>query len=94
MELFSDTVCPAGSLSHQTVGISRKLIAVNSLIEKPRLYCPGCHPFRDLSGLSGSPSIISRWLWRYLPAPNPQKRLLPIHSFALWFCRGAGFGLR
>ena len=42
--------------SHHAIGIGRKLIAVNSLIEKPRLYCPGCHPFRDLSG-SGPPSV-------------------------------------
>jgi len=75
MELFSDTVCPAGSLAHPTVGISSKLIAVNSLIEKPRLYCPGCHPFRDLARSGCSPSIIGCGLGRYLSAPSPEKRL-------------------
>jgi len=31
------------------ISISRKPIAVNSLIKKPCLYGPGGHPFRDLS---------------------------------------------
>jgi hypothetical protein len=35
--LFSDTVCPVGSLSYPTVGTIRKLIAMNSLVEKPLL---------------------------------------------------------
>jgi hypothetical protein len=46
------------SFTHPAIRISRKLIAVNSLIEKQCLHGPGCHPFRDLSGLSGFPSII------------------------------------
>jgi hypothetical protein len=37
--------------------------------------------------LSGFPSIIGCRL-RYLSAPSPQKRLIPFHSFALWFRRG------
>jgi hypothetical protein len=61
------------------VGIGRKLIAMNSLIEKQCLHGLGCHPFCDLSGASGFPSIIGSRLGRYFAAPSPQKRLLPFH---------------
>jgi hypothetical protein len=57
--------------SRPAIGIGRKLIAVNSLIEKPCLHGPGCYPFRDLSGASGLPSIIGCRL-RYLSAPSPK----------------------
>jgi hypothetical protein len=65
--------------SRPAIGISRKLIAVNSLIQKQCLHGPGCHPFRYLSGSRGFPSIIGRRLERYLSAPSPKKRLLPFH---------------
>ena len=59
-------------------GISRKLIAVNGLIEQPGLHCPGCHPFHDLSDPGGFPSVIDCRL-RDLFAPSPKKCLLPFH---------------
>jgi hypothetical protein len=43
------------SFSRPAIGISRKLIAVNSLIEKQCLHGLGGHPFRDLSGSRGFP---------------------------------------
>jgi hypothetical protein len=73
------------SFSRLAVGISRKLIAVNSLIEKPCLEDLGCHPFRDLSGSRGFPSIIGCRLGRYPSAPSPKKRLIPFH-----FCLPCG----
>jgi hypothetical protein len=45
-------------LSILAIGINRKPIAVDSLIEKPCPHGLGRHPFRDLSGLGGFPSII------------------------------------
>ena len=67
------------SFSRAAIGIGRKLIAMNSLIEKQCLHGLGCHPFCDLSGASGFPSIIGSRLGRYFAAPSPQKRLLPFH---------------
>jgi hypothetical protein len=67
------------SFSRPAIGISRKLIAVNSLFEKPCLDGLGCHPFRDLSGSRGFSSIIGCRLGQYLSAPSPKKRLLPFH---------------
>jgi hypothetical protein len=61
------------------IGISRKLIAVNSLIKQPCLHGLGRHPFRDLSGLGSFPAVISRRLRWYLSAPSPKKCLLPLH---------------
>ena len=60
-------------------GSGRKLIAVNSLIERSRLHGPGCHLFRDLSGSNGIPPVISSRLWCYPFLPDPQKRLFPFH---------------
>ena len=77
------------SFSRPAIGISRKLIAVNSLVEKQRLHGPGRHPFRGLSGLRGFPSIIGCRLRRYLAAPSPKKRLLPFH-FGLPVVTGFG----
>jgi hypothetical protein len=70
---------PTCGLSRHAIGISRKLIAVNSLIEKPCLCARGCHPIRELAGSDGSPSIIHRRLRRYVSAPSAEKCLLPIH---------------
>jgi hypothetical protein len=69
----------ACSFSRPAIGISRKLIAVNSLIEEQCLHGLGGHPFRDLSGARGFPSIIGCRLGRYVSAPSPKKRLLPFH---------------
>jgi hypothetical protein len=66
-------------LSHLTIGISRKLVAVNSLIEKPCLHAPGCHPFCHLPGSGRFPTIIGCRLRPCLSAPCPKKRLLPFH---------------
>ena len=75
------------SFSRPAIGVSRKLIAVNSLIEEPCFHRAGCRPFRYLSGSRGFPSIMSRYLRRCLPAPSPNKRLFPFHFGALWFRR-------
>ena len=66
-------------LSRPAIGISRKLIAVNSLVEEPCLYGRGRRPFRDLSSLGGFSTIIGCRVWRYLPAPSPNKSLFPFH---------------
>jgi hypothetical protein len=80
---------PMPAIKTQTIGVSRKPIAVNSFVKKPRLHGPGCHPFCDLSGSSGFPPIIGCRLQRCLTAPSPKKRFLPFHfRFALWFRRG------
>ena len=57
----------------------RKLIAVDSLIEKPCLHGPGRHLFRDLSGSGGFASIIGGRVRQYLSAPSPDKNLFPFH---------------
>jgi hypothetical protein len=80
------------SFSRLAIGITRKLIAANSLIEKPCLYGLGCHPFRDLADSGRSPSIIGRRLRRYLSAPSPKKRLLPFHVGLPWSAVVSGFG--
>jgi hypothetical protein len=80
-------------LFRPAIGIGGKLIAVNSLIEKPCLHGPGCHPFRGLSGLSGFPSIIGCRLRRYFSAPSRKKRLLPFH-FGLPYGSRRGLRLR
>lgn len=85
-----------GFSPHPAIGISRELITVNGLIEKPSLDGPGCHPFRDLSGSGGFPSIIARRLRPCFFAPSPEKRLFPFHFGALWFRRWSpapGFAL-
>ena len=66
-------------LSRPAIRLIRKLIAMNSLIEKPCPHGPGCRPFRDLSGAGGFPSIIACLLGRYFSAPSPEKRLVPFH---------------
>jgi hypothetical protein len=66
-------------LSLPMIGISRKLIAMDSLIKKPCLHGPGCHPFRDSSGSRALPSKIGCRLRRCLSTPSPDKSLLPFH---------------
>ena len=66
-------------LSRHAVSITRKLMAVNSLVEEPCLYGRGRGPFRDLSSLGGFPSIIRCRSRRYFSAPSTKKRLLPLH---------------
>jgi len=82
--------CPILGLSGPAIGLSRKLIAVNSLIKKPCLYGPGRHPFRDLSGSGGLASIMGRRL-RYFSAPSPNQGLLPFH-FGLPYGSAAASG--
>ena len=65
----------------RAISISRKLVTVSSFIEKPCLHGPGRHPFRDLSGSGGLPSIICRRL-RYIFAPGPKKS----SSHSIPFC--------
>jgi hypothetical protein len=48
------------SFSRRAIGITRTLIALNSLIEKSHLDGSGCHPFSDLVRSGRSPSIIAR----------------------------------
>jgi hypothetical protein len=75
------------------IGISRKLIAMNSLIEEPCLHGPGCHPFRYLSRSIGFPSIMACRLGRNFSAPSPEKRLVPFHfGLPLGSAVVSGFG--
>ena len=66
-------------LSCPTIGISRKLIPVNSLVEKPCLHGLGRRPFRDSARSGRSASIMVCRLRRQLSAPSPDKCLLPFH---------------
>jgi hypothetical protein len=74
--------------SRPIIGSIREPIAVSGLLEQPCSHGLGRHPFCDLSGSGGLPSIIGRRLRRYLSAPSPDKRLFPFHFGALWFRRG------
>jgi hypothetical protein len=49
------------------------------MVVKPCLDGLGCHPFRDLPGSRGFPSIIGCRLGPCFSAPSPKKRLLPFN---------------
>ena len=71
--------CPTRGIEILQIGISRKPLAVDSLIEKPCLHGPGRHAFRECSGSGGFASIIGWRVRRCLSAPSPNKSLFPFH---------------
>jgi hypothetical protein len=75
----ADRILRIRSFSCHAFGIGRKLIAVNSLVELPRLHGPGCHAFCGLAGSNGILSVKSSRMLRYSSTPGPQKRLFPFH---------------
>jgi hypothetical protein len=40
------------------IGVGRKLVVVNRVVEQPRFHGVGCRAFRDVAGSRGLPPVV------------------------------------
>jgi hypothetical protein len=77
-------MCRSGYFFHNSIGVGRKLVVVNRVIEQPRFHSVGCHAFRDVAGSRGLPPVVEGCRFsRHVSAPRYEQCLSPVAKFSV-----------